>query len=519
MDLSSAVPGDRIKISLDGKSNEFEVILAEDREIVVSPIGNPSSQTGLFRTSAGWKIVGAEKVNYQFELIPQSQAPSLPAPVPSPAPTPSPAPVPVKSPRKMSDDNAAKICSQLILNPKSQVESSDLEKLSEYAATAGFGKLEDNLRSKRDICEKVLQKVVQAQNPDLNVQRINVQNLARQYQSSQAQQIERQAQAEKEALAKAEREAKEQEDRRKQARLKSLQEARQEAIQDRSKFIRRSATIRSSCLRAGKFIYGFSNYRVFVDPELIGRRVRLPENQWQKIFSEAEEHLVPAGEQAPANLIDNPLIQEALMEIIGPDFMEMGLDNQGVVELLGQDMVQALAPEFQAAPRPIHAQFYLKIDIAEPIYAVIEGPHADGEDILFVSQQLEGEFERIYNPKVTRVTECSLHPIKELNIELLRFPELESADVNEDVLKNLLIDKIVEYGILIAGDILTLEVDKYSFKYLIKKITNTEDQVVYAAGVPQVIQDIRVLLDIQSKEQAKEMIESRYTGEIDLDYI
>lgn len=74
MDLSSAVPGDRIKISLDGKSNEFEVILAEDREIVVSPIGNSSSQTGLFRKSTGWKIVGAENVNYQFELIPQSQA-------------------------------------------------------------------------------------------------------------------------------------------------------------------------------------------------------------------------------------------------------------------------------------------------------------------------------------------------------------------------------------------------------------------------------------------------------------
>lgn len=422
----------------------------------------------------------------------------------------------VPKPRNVLGEQMAGLCSTIILNPSNPISANNFNKLVRYTDKLGYGKLEDNVRSKRIICDKVLRDIIKEDNPSMNIDRLNDQNLARYYQNFQQTKLN---QAREQKIIQDQ----EREQQRKQNYLIKLNQARENSINDRIANIRRTLSLKSVCVKSGLLVKKFSDYNIVINEELQGRRVFLPQKQWSEIYgSQTGEEVNPV--QQRDQLIENEIIRTALEDILGDNLPDYDLSDQRIIDIIGEDIINIMIPGglqayLENKQMESQTQIYLKIDTYEPICSIIVGYHNDGDNILYMSKQLFEEQKKVKNIHTTKIIDCSLFPIGMLDVELLRYPELDNVNTDEEYLKNLFINKIEEYGVLTVGDLLSISVDNVNFRYLVENIYDTQNSKVYAAGIPGTSQNIKVKLHIQSKDESREMIADRFFLDIDEQYI
>jgi hypothetical protein len=234
---------------------------------------------------------------------------------------------------------------------------------------------------------------------------------------------------------------------------------------------------------------------VMIDYNLRGRQIKVYKSIWKKIFNT----------QVERRLIAEDLLYQSLVNDIDPTDIE-NLSNDMVVNILGEDnIIGLIGVERYNEYNPSNKQINIRINgSSHPIYAIINGYHTRGKEIVEISEELNEEL-NAYGYEELTMESCHLETVDKVKL-LLLYNSNDFGDISEDAVKERLIDVISEMKILEVGSIIPVTINKISLKYQIESIQTDKNEFVGAGKISETSQEIGVEIDYESKDVYKNKI-------------
>ena len=238
-----------------------------------------------------------------------------------------------------------------------------------------------------------------------------------------------------------------------------------------------------------------------IDDSLIGKNVLVDKTIWEYLFSQTK----------PKKLLSfNPLIQDVLINSYNYD-NSYELTNEQVINLLGEDYIIDLIGEDELTEYVLgksrgKVQIHLKIssltDDIYPVYVSINGYHEDGKDILYVSPSVKDSLSLSGNNSNLIIQSCILSTVK--TIYLLYLHETNNINISDEIIRNTLINKLSDYGVLQLGDILPIRFENTILYYRIERLISSNNDDIIAVKIPQIGQNVNVEI---SEETLDELVQ------------
>lgn len=448
--------GDFVDISIENVGNRYVIYEIRPPYIIIYPIDNPSQKNAVISTDKGWKVYLAENQPFEIRFIAKT----------------------------ISETEAADICSNFVLRRTDKIDDDTLIQLKAFASSEKLQVSENS----RVLCDNILKSIVSRENPDLNVERINVQNLARQYEHNRDERKKRE-----EELRKIE-----QENKRRLNLISLVTITKEEIVKEEINTLKNNYMDQNICLNIPRF--EDVELVPFINERLHGHRVSIPARYWTMIFNPQSSYTLTNIQQ----------IQQEVFNITRE--IPENWPDEFIIDVLGRDRVREITGvDFSDPNRPTHLQ--LKLGNLTT-YAVISEFHTD-DNFIHISQLIASELEDIHSP--IKLVDCALDSVAVINLKLLRSPN--SEEVDPEIVKTKLVDRFSDLGILIIGDILTINIDERELTYYIQKLATVNEREVFAASLPTTDADVRIVLSFETKEELKEKLQGKISEPIDDDLI
>jgi len=434
-------PGDLVDLSLEGKTERYVIDKVEMPLVYMHPENLPSHISGMELTPLGWRIKGAENLPFKVKFVS------------------------AEKPLTVTDDEAAEICLNVILRRVRDLDEDTLAKLQMYSQMNKLPEITKEYRSIREGCDSIFRSIFARKFPEVNVERLSAQNLARQYE------LEKQR-LKKEELAQLVERTKN------QLWVEEIEQAKMKY--KGMKVCTNKPTIETSLFP-------------LIDDSLIRRRVSLPMDQWQRLFNPF----------ANINLSEDPGIQQRFYNLTRT-FPE-GLSNEVILGVIGEERVRQILN----LPELPQGQVYLKLSAnGLETYAIIAETH--GEDYsLWVSPFLMEELAVPQDP--IKIEDCTLEQVASITLRMFRLPE--PPEISDEEIKPELVEVFADLGIPIVGDTLLVTVKGHTLTYFIEKIVTVSGKEVPVAAVPPASEDIRINLSVDTKEEYLRKLKNRISSE------
>jgi hypothetical protein len=486
--------GDTMIVSLGNSRGEYIVRYVGPEGIFISPENEPKKLTQIVNTNIGLRIVGDLTTEYQFEFretLPATESPI----VKSPQSSTSPQPVERTIDNMLTEEEKyiADICSRVSVNPRAEVTVGEIEQMRQFAQRYQYPEITDTLNSRRMFCQTTLENILIKLEPDLDTGKFGL-NLGRHYRAikereegDRLQREREQEQRQRELFERAERIRK----------VELIKNAKQILRSNRKLAIRNRYIDRSVC--RPQIINDLQGLPI-IDPNLTGRRVLVSKDHWRAM-----------AHRQPVSLNQYPQILEEIRRRFRVDGED--LDNSQIRGVLGDARIRALLGDVVLeAPSQYHLKITSNTAMQYPTFAQISGYHDNGDHgtVVKVSEEVMSDLDN-YTGLVT-ISDCILEPVETINLFLYRNGDI--GMINEDQIKERLIDHLSNAGAVIVGDVINISVGT-EMSYSVDKLI-TRSGEVYAAAISPVSTDVKISLDAEKTEDLQAEI-GRITGEtIDL---
>jgi hypothetical protein len=379
-----------------------------------------------------------------------------------------------------------KYCQQTLTGAK--VENSD-----EYERLIPIWASNHNLpKNKRQFCEAVIRNEIKQIDSKADTSNLFGQRLAMMYEHKLAEHEERERQIvmnqEAENLRRRERDA-----------MEFVQNAIQIYRDDIKNELKMKYAGTVKCQNNLNIIS--ENVHIFINDHLEGRKCQIPSKMWNKLFNDQPIKRYQEYNAIQADLMNlgfdmqNYYDDEQIENILGPD---------RIVDIIGIDDYMKRLKEQESNPDQVQLRI---TGSSYNIYAIISGQN-DYDDIVLVSPTIFDELNISDDLKLFHVTDCILQSIKSIKLNLLYDKGTEEVDIDYNIIKEMLIDEIMNLGIIQVADILTISANDVNLQYQIMEILVERDYAVESASISKNPSDINIELNFEDKGKIIEEIKS-----------
>lgn len=496
MPARDLIVGDLAILTIGDARVNFVVRRIERDGIYISPANNFTNMRKLVMTNLGFRIEDDLNTDYKitFAEDPVKQAPIVKSPTHVQQKRHEDVARTIDTMLTSDEKEIAEICATLSINPRTDIDQEKIDKMRQFGELNSLPELTDTLYSRRVYCNEMLEKVINKLDPTFDAGKIGA-NLGRHYNvirdNEEADRVRRiQAREERERLERERLEI--------IRKTELIERAKEKIRSDRQTELK--MTFHNTVICPDNLIIRNVGALPIIDRTLLGRRVLISQDYWRSLFN-----------RQPVDLHVRTAIANEIRRNYNIDIAMM--DNTQIRGLLGDDMIHELIGDVTL---DIPQQIHLKIEPEDltSSFALISGFHNEGDDIIKISEITNND---VGGWGAVNISDCPLDQIDTIGLLLLRNGDI--PDINEDFIKSSLVDQIADVGILTVGDTLDVTIDQTKLSYVIEKLTTVNGTDVIAAAIPPIGTDVKILLNIEKKEDLKAKIEQQIGEDVDVDML